>query len=232
MITAIIQSYRRQENIPIIIEALRNQRLPPSRIIVWNDNDGSGKDLHIDGIEIINTNSNEWHSCGSFLIAYFATTDYICVIDDDVLPAKDWLYFCYRNIKEKEIYTGFGIKLQINKYSRRRQYRSTTSRPKKFIEVDMAGNIYFFPKNAVLPMFSRRPPFWDHINDLHFSFMARKAGYKIYVPYPHMKVQLPFSGGLAVKANERAMYKRPGHFAKRNKYVEWAIKNKIIDRVI
>lgn len=227
-ITAIIQSYRRQENIPIIIKALRNQRLPPSRIIIWNDNDGSGRDLHINGIEIINTNSNKWHSCGSFLIAYFATTDYIALIDDDILPAKDWLYFCSKNIQEKQILTGFGIKLRSNRYGDRLGYKSTVSPKKKFIEVDMAGQVYFFPKNAVLPMFSKRPPFWDHINDLHFSFMARKFGYKIYVPFPLIKEQLPFSSGLVIKANERAMYNRKGHITKRNNYVTWAIENKII----
>jgi len=232
-ITAIIQSYRRQENIPIIVKRLKEQTHPPSRIIVWNDNDGSEKDLHIKGIEIINTNSNEWHNCGSFLIAYFCTTDYVAIIDDDRLPGKRWLDFCVKNIKsQKHIYTGFGIKLRTNKYSGRVEVKGMVSKEKKFVEVDMAGNIYFFPKNAILPMFSKRPPFWDHISDLHFSFMARKVGYKIYVPFPLLKEQLPFSAGLPIGVHQRAMYKVPGHFAKRNKYVEWAIKNKIINRVV
>ena len=232
-ITAIIQSYRRQENIPIIIKRLKEQTYPPSRIIVWNDNDGSGKDLCIDGIEIINTNSNEWHNCGSFLIAYFCTTDYVCIIDDDALPGKKWFEFCLKQIgNEKQIISGFGIILRSNKYTGRAEVRSRVSKDLKFTQVDMAGNIYFFWKSAVLPMFSKRPPLWDHISDLHFSFMARKAGYKIYVFFPTTKEELPFSDGLPIKPSERAMYKRPGHFDKRNKYVEWAIENKIIGKVL
>ena len=236
-ITAIIQSYRRQENIPVIIKRLREQTCPPSRIIVWNDNDGSGKDLHNLGkdVEIINTNSNEWHSCGSFLIAYFCTTDYICVIDDDALPNKKYFEFCLKYIGKdatKQILTGFGIILRANKYVGRRDVKSRVTKELKFTEVDMAGNIYFFWKSAVLPMFSIRPPLWSHINDLHFSFMARKYGYKIFVPSPISKNELPFSVGLPIGVHQRAMYKVPGHFDKRNNYVEWAIKNKIIEKVI
>jgi len=234
-ISVIIQSYRRQENIPIIIKRLREQTHPPSRIIVWNDNDGSGKDLHIDGIEIINTNSNKWSNCGSFLIAYFCTTDYICLIDDDALPGKRYFEFCLKHIGKdvtKQILSGFGILLKSNKYSGRREVRSVVSKEIKFTKVDMAGNIYFFWKSAILPMLSKQPPFWDHIVDLHFSFMARKAGYKIYVPSPTNKDELPFTGGLPIGAHNRPMYKRPGHFSKRNNYVIWAIKNKIINKVI
>ena len=232
-ITAIIQSYRRQENIPIIIKRLKEQTHPPSRIIVWNDNDGKGKDLYIDGIEIINTNSNEWHNCGSFLIAYFCTTDYICIIDDDALPGRRYFEFCLKYIgNEKQILSGFGIILRSNKYTGRSEVRSRVSNKLKFTKVDMAGNIYFFWKSAVLPMFTKRPPLWDHISDLHFSFMARKHGYKIYVPSPMSKEELPFSAGLPIGVHERAMYQVRGHFDKRNMYVKWAIENKIIGKVV
>jgi len=234
-ITAIIQSYRRQDNIPVIIKRLREQTHPPKRIIVWNDNDGLGRDLHIDGVEIINSNSNEWHNCGAFLIAYFCNTDYVCILDDDALPGKRFFEFCLKHIGKdatKQILAGFGIKLRSNRYGGRHQFRSRVSNELKWERVDMAGNIYFCWKSAILPMFSKRPPFWHHIVDLHFSFMARKEGYKIYVPYPSNKDEMPFTAGLPLGVSVNAMYKQKKHMINRNKYVEWAIKNKIIEKVV
>lgn len=224
-ITAIIQSYRRQANIPIIIKALRNQSHPPSRIIVWNDNDGSGKDLHNLGkdVEIINTNTNHNGNWGAFLFAYLADTKYIAVIDDDYPPAKDWFKFCVEHQKEHPgVYGRFGVVLTDKSYINRKVLYAKVGKL-TFNRVDMVGHSYFFPKEAVLPMFSKRPPFWHSNVDLHFSFMARKNGWNLYVPTVESVDQLPQDKKIKLPFGDtkRAMFTQQGHIKRRDDYVKW-----------
>ena len=227
-ITAIIQSYRRQANIPIIIKALRNQSYPPSRIIVWNDNDGSGKDLHNLGkdIEIINTNTNHNGNYGAFLFAYLADTKYIAIIDDDYPPAKDWFKFCVDNqLKHLGVYGRFGVTLTRNSYTaERKAITAKVGDRVMFNKVDMVGQSYFFPKEAILPMFSIRPHSWFNNVDLHFSFCARKAGWKLYIPTVINKDQLPHDKKIKLPFTDydNAIFTRPGHIEKRDDYVKWA----------
>lgn len=228
MITTIIQSYRRQENIPIIIKALRNQSYPPSRIIVWNDNDGSGKDLHNLGkdIEIINTNTNHNGNYGAFLFSYLADTKYIAVIDDDYPPAKNWFKFCVDNqSKHPGVYGRFGVILTDKSYINRKVvYATRVAKDITFTKVDMLGQSYFFPKEAVLPMFSIRPPFWHNNVDLHFSFLARKNGWNLYVPIVNDIDQLPYDKSIKLPFTDyqRAMFTTVNHIKKRDDYVKWA----------
>ena len=229
-ITAIIQSYRRQDNISIIIKALRNQSYPPSRIVVWNDNDGSGKDLHNIGVEIINTNTNYNGNYGAFLFAYLVDTKYIAVIDDDYPPAKDWFKFCVDNQKEHAgVYGRFGVILTDKSYVNRKVIYSKVGKL-KFNKVDMVGQSYFFPKEAVLPMFSKRPPFWHNNVDLHFSFMARKFGFNLYVPTVNNDDQLPWDKKIKLPFtdHQRAMFTTKDHIKRRDDYVKWATKNILI----
>jgi len=225
-ITAIIQSYRRQANIPIIINALRNQSCPPSRIIVWNDNDGSGKDLHNLGkdVEIINTNTNHNGNYGAFLFSYLADTKYISVIDDDYPPAKDWFKFCIENQKTHPgVYGRFGVILTDNSYINRKVIYAKVGNNIAFRKVDMLGHSYFFPKEAVLPMFSLRPPFWHSNVDLHFSFLARKKGWSLYIPTVKYAEQLPQDKKIKLPFGDtqRAMFTQQGHLKRRDDYVKW-----------
>jgi len=138
------------------------------------------------------------------------------------------------NQRKKTIFSEFGIILKRNKYNGRISRRTKVGKKKIFTLVDMVGHSYFFPKQAVLPMFSMRPPSWHNNVDLHFSFLARKKGWNLFVPTVTNKDQLPVSKEiqLPISNNERAMFRRPNHKLNRNEYVKWAIKNKIIKRVI
>ncbi len=236
MITAIVQSYRRQDNIPVIIECLRKQTIKPERIIVWNDNDGSGRDLYNLGkdVEVINTNSNYNGNYGAFLAAYLADSKYIAVIDDDCPPAKKWFEFCINNQKNKVVFSEFGIILMSNKYRGRKAVVTKVGAQKKFRSVDMVGHTYFFPKQAVLPMFSMRPPAWHNNCDLHFSFLARQYGWRLLIPTVTDKDQLPISSDIKLpfSSRENSMFHTPNHILNRNSYVAWAIKNKLIERKV
>lgn len=235
--SVIIPSFRRHENIPLIVKRLKESTIKPTKILIWNDNDEPpGKYLNPDDfdddVEIVNSNTNRWCTWAGFMMAFCFDTDFVAVVDDDTLPGRKWFEFCLNNIGcGKQIFSGFGIKLVSNKYDDRKAWFSRVSKEVNFVKVDMAGQSYFFPKDAIIPLFTMRPPFWYNNVDLHFSFMARKAGYKIFVPFPTESEQLPFSKGLPISPTERALFVRAGQ-SKRNEYVIWAIKNKIINKVV
>jgi len=230
MITAIIQSYQRQANVPILIKALRNQTIKPSRIIVWNDNDGSGSDLKNLGndVEIINTNTNYNGNWGAFLFTFLADTKYIACIDDDYPPAKNWFKFCVDMQKtHKGIYGRFGIILTDNSYTNRKVLYSKVGKQISMNKVDAVGHSYFFPKEAVYPMFSIRPPFWHRNVDIHFSLIANKKGWNIYCPTVLREDQLPYDCSIKLPFTDydNAMFARVGHIEKRDEYIKWASKN-------
>lgn len=225
MITAIIQSYRRPANVYPIVRALREQTIKPERIVIWNDNDGSGKFINDINEEIINTNTNYNGNWGAFLYTFLADSKYIACVDDDCPPARNWFKFCVRNQeKTPGIYGRFGIVLKNDGLYRTRGVCESTVGDLNFMEVDMVGHSYFFPKEAVLPMFSVRPPVWKNIVDLHFSFAARKAGWKLYVPTVENPSQLPLDKSIKLPLGntENAMFTQPGHLERRDEYVAWA----------
>ena len=230
--SVVIQSYNRQSNIPIILKRIRKCTQQPNRIIIWNDNDGSGKDLpDFPGVEVINAhNTNYNHNFGAMVACWFCDTDYIALLDDDSLPGTKWFEFCLKNIKPKQIYTGLGFVIRGETYINRASVKSRVENKISFTEVHSAGNTYFFHKDAIIPMFKIRPDKWDHLVDLHFSFLARTEGYKVFVPFVSNNDELPILNDrtLPLSSKENAMYKRPGHMSKRTQYIKWAIKNKIL----
>ena len=231
-ITAIIPSFRRHENIHIIIDRLKNQTHKPKRIIVWNDNSGDyGKDIKLDdeSIEVINTNSNWWSNYGSYLIGYLTNTDYIAIIDDDVAPGPEWFEFCVKKQEEcGGLYGEYGVTFLTKKgYKPNERYKSKVS-DGELIEVDMIGNSYFIPSEAITYMLSEKPPSFVSTCDLHLCYTSQKYGnLKSYVVYTNRKEQLPRykEEELVYNKSERALWSNPSHFINRNGYVKWAVKH-------
>lgn len=78
---AAVLNYRRPENVPLVIQALRQQTIVP-RIVLWNNGDGnsfSDVDWEIDSS--LNAGCiTRWHAMAML------QTDYVLCIDDDLLP--------------------------------------------------------------------------------------------------------------------------------------------------
>lgn len=228
-ITAIIPSFRRHENIPVIVKRLRNQTCPPARILVWNDNAGPyGKNLELQdtSIEVVNTNTNWWSNYGSFLIGYLTDTDYIAIIDDDMPPGPRWFEYCVRHQASLPgLYGRYGVIFTRNGYYGKKHLNSDFGED-IFTEVDMVGNSYFVPARAINCMLYERPPTFHHTCDLHLSYTAQKySGLKCYVPHPCLKEELPCyrPQDLPFDKSERSMYNDLDHYVNRESYVQWAV---------
>jgi len=162
-ITAIVPSFRRHENIPIIINRLKNQTCPPINIIVWNDNSGEfGKDIAIDDkdVSVINTNTN-LRTFGAYLIGYTVDTKYVAIIDDDAPPGPKWFEYCLKMQSTKPgLYGGFGAILLSKRGYRNKNHMESKCTPEgKLVEVDMIGQSYFFPYKAINCFLSERSNF-------------------------------------------------------------------------
>lgn len=80
--TALLTNWKRRENLPKIIEALRAQT-HPVEIFLW-DNSGIGEFRRDVDLEIV---SSENLKCfPRWSMAQFASTDYVFTLDDDLIP--------------------------------------------------------------------------------------------------------------------------------------------------
>lgn len=99
--TAILNQFKR----PYLeeqVRAMQSQTIPPEEIIVYSN----GKFVDIpDWIHrdctVIESNKN-FGVWARFTIALNATTEYICIFDDDTIPQKKWIENCIEeNTKQR-----------------------------------------------------------------------------------------------------------------------------------
>jgi glycosyltransferase involved in cell wall biosynthesis len=231
-ITAIIPSFRRHENIPIIINRLKNQTCKPDRIIVWNDNSGEfGRNLVLDDkdVEVINTNSN-FYTFGVYMIGYSADTKYVAIVDDDMAPGPKWFELCLRMQQTTPgIYGGYGVIFLSNRlYLPNRHMYTKCLEKERLVEVDMVGTSYFFPYNAINCFLSKRPPSFPSITDMHLCYTSQKYGnLKTYVIYPTEEEARPSYNDSELifnnKDHSRSAWRNDNyHYINRCKYLRWA----------
>jgi GT2 family glycosyltransferase len=229
-ITAIVPSFRRHENISIIVQRLQHQTRPPERIIIWNDNAGDyGQNVAtVPSVEVINTNSNWWSNYGAFLIGYLTNTDFISIVDDDTPPGPEWFAYCLKHQRTLPgLYGQYGVVMNGRQYRDCIRYNANQGND-EFAQVDMVGNSYFVPAKAINCMLYEKPPAFAHTCDLHLSYCAQKyGGFRCYVPHPSAPKALPCyeAQELAFNRSERAMYNDPDHWLNRDRYVKWAVRN-------
>lgn len=232
-VSVILSSYRRTENIPHMVERVKNQTVQPERIIVWNNNaTDDGKDIVLPDypdVEIINTNSNEWYLHGAFSAGYLLKSDYIAQMDDDMPPGPEWLEWCIKKQEETPgIYTRRGLILESGRaYRPNKAYKSQVGKG-ELIQVDMVSQTIFMPAHATSCMTWERPSTYRAGCDIHFSYTCQKYGnYKIYVPYPEKEEQLPLykPEELPKGESDHAMWQRNDHFIIKDVFVRRAVRN-------
>lgn len=115
-ITVVLINYKRTKNTHQIIDSLRKQSLSPV-IYVWNNGDEPFENPHVDWV--INSNQNVHGHPLQFLYQY-ADTEFICRMDDDLMPADDRVFedvirFMSDHGRSKRIVGGYGVILEGGK---------------------------------------------------------------------------------------------------------------------
>jgi len=198
MITAVLNGYKRGDNLNEQLEALKNQTLPPDEILLWYNNPGDNDLLNYDiGGEIpvayCNYNFGVW---ARFYFAMNARNPYVVVFDDDTIPGKKWLENCMNTMNEKEGLLGTVGLLYPNplppQHSSYYEHYLRFGWPElgnneKTVQVDLVGHSWFFKKEWLSHMVRELPdPKYNTCGeDMHFSYMLQKyANIPTFVP-PH-----------------------------------------------
>lgn len=204
-ITAVLNGYRRPDNLSEQVRALADQTVKPSEILVWHNATGTAAISQNHDVAAAsksaysNTNFGVW---ARFAYALNATSEYVGVFDDDTIPGPGWFENCLATMARGEGLLGtIGVLyadpppadspacsyytnlIKVGWYP--------TGNNDNPVLVDFVGHAWFF-KRAWLSAFWRELPD-PSVNlcgeDMHFSFMLQKyLGIPTIVP-PHPQDQ-------------------------------------------
>tara|TARA_Y100000739_G_scaffold218481_1_gene215908 strand:- start:515 stop:1396 length:882 start_codon:yes stop_codon:yes gene_type:complete len=187
-ITVVLNGYKRQEFLNYQINAVKNQTIQPSEILIWNNGDYIDYGDFDKNIVIANSSKN-FGVWSRFSFALNAETEYICVLDDDTMPGKSFFENCLSTMKISPGLLGArGLRFfSKNRYQPHKSYG--WDNPNEELKVvDIVGHAWFF-KREWLCYFWRELPLYNSSRmvgeDIHFSYTLKKyAGINTIVP-PH-----------------------------------------------
>jgi len=218
-VSVILNGYRRPDYLKYQVEAVQNQSIK-TEILYWHNYE---KPVQYDKSvvnQLMHAISNRnWGVWARFAYALNARSDYICILDDDTIPGKDWLKNC---VETYDKYPGLlgtiGLWFEPDYITFRRvgwdkRYINTNDTQ----QVDIVGHAWFFARDLLSVFWRELPPLHWNLRigeDIHFSYMLQKyTKYKTWVP-PHPDDNKDLWGSL--KAAEyggdyRATYKEESH---------------------
>jgi len=186
-ITAILNGYRRPQNIPLQINALKNQTIPPDEIWLWKNyhEDWSDDGVDLSGIKVCESNHN-WKYLGRFAMAMLAQTEFVALFDDDTVPGTEWFDNCLNTYKETYgILGGVGLRQHNEERYMDHTRFGWPSNNETTVEVDLVGHAWFINKKDLKYIWMEEPVTYETAEDMHLSYTAQKyGGIKTYVP-PH-----------------------------------------------
>ena len=172
-VTAIVNGYRRPNNLPIQVEALRNQTNPPDEIWLWmNYHEDFDKEkqykLEALGVDKICYNDHNWKYFGRLALAMLAETNF---------------YASYNN--ENAILGGVGLHLHSDTVYMHHTRFGGPNPNEEPVVVDLVGHAWFINTDHLKYIWSEKPYTWETGEDIHFSALAQIYGnIKTIVP-PH-----------------------------------------------
>ena len=159
------------------IQSILNQTLsiPPSNIYLWQN------EQHIDvtkyrekyGIKVVRSDEN-FSFYSRFVFAHLMKTEYVVILDDDIIPGKKWLENCLHLCKTKNCIVGANGR-SWNQYTNKydgfgdhQLYRE--------MKVDFVGHSWLFKKKWLQYLWMIEPYTYDNGEDMHFCYCAKHFG--------------------------------------------------------
>ena len=186
-ITVILNGYKRPQFLKEQIEAVRNQTVKPTEIMLWqNNSEGfSIEDTNSLTTAVSNTNLGVW---ARFAFALNAKTEYICIFDDDTIPGSKWFENCLETMKTHEGLLGTIGLIYRSPLTYQGNIRIGWDNPNEITtRVDIVGHAWFFKREWLSTFWRELPPagLLTAGEDMHFSYTLQKyLGLNTYVP-PH-----------------------------------------------
>lgn len=186
-ITVILNGFKRPQFLKEQIEAVKNQTVKPTEIMLWQNN-SEGFDLE-DTKNLVTAVSNQnlgvW---ARFAFALNAKTEYICIFDDDTIPGSKWFENCLETMKTHEGLLGTIGLIYNSPRGYHGNIRIGWDNPNiNVTKVDIVGHAWFFKREWLSTFWRELPPIGliTAGEDMHFSYTLQKyLGLGTYVP-PH-----------------------------------------------
>lgn len=197
-ITAILNGYKRKENLTEQLDAVQNQTIKPREVLLWYNHPNDDNLINYDVVQKIPTalNNVNYGVWARFAFALNATSEYICIFDDDTIPGKKWFENCINTMKTHEGLLGtVGLLYTLpppagspsDSYFHQYVRFGWTHNNINPVQVDLVGHAWFFKREWL-------SVFWRELSnlgyntcgeDMHFSYMLQKyLNINTYVP-PH-----------------------------------------------
>jgi len=234
-VTILIPSYRRPDNIPILIKRIKEFTYPIERVMIWNNNcTEDGKDIHIKDdelkIDIINSNTNRFETIAFIMLGHLTKSDYILAIDDDRPPGPKFVEWAIKKQEETQgWYVQRGVRLSSKKSYLPNTRISSKVRNGELELVDFGGGVSFYPNSYTQHFLREKPPTYVAISDMHFAYTIQKYGNcKVYTPHPPEEGMLPMYKKEIMPNKDddaTASWRRQEHWINRTGYVRWATRN-------
>ncbi len=234
-VTVVLNGFKRQFTLPEQVASIKTQTYPIKKIMYWNlsSEDSAYKPdydlLRRESIEYAET-SHDYGVWGRFTFALNATTDFICIMDDDILPGRRYIENCVNSYQlQPGIYGAFGTCFRRDGGGIHYGWKETHNWTAR--QVNYLYQTWFMPREAL-------SAFWAEViseartknrhiaEDIHISLMAKKyLGLRSYVvPHPENDRELwGNTAGLKYGLDEHAVHLNPELRAAMEDYFSYAI---------
>jgi glycosyltransferase involved in cell wall biosynthesis len=216
IITAVIVSYKREENLPKIIESLKSDLI--EEIIVFNNN--PDKQIEVKGAIVINSQKN-WRCWAKYIVSQMVKTEWVLSMDDDIMFGKDGLNILFEATRGdlEGIYGLFGVNLINGSYSKGKRIVSDKIKEKRSVDILLGRVILCKTEKMALATYSRsliagyrdKHYLFDEGEDIILTLANKRSGFKNYV--------IPSSDDLGfINLSElgQSLYKRKSHMNNRD----------------
>ena len=240
MVTVILNVYKRPQYLKEQIEAIQSQTISCD---IWIDYTVPEGEQMYDLSSIApnakittRTNQNLFH-IGRFFYALNTQSEYVFILDDDIIPGKNYLKHCI-NIMDNEgdcILTGYGLIFDRNtpRYHAVEKFGWHSLAQGGFDtskEVDMAGHSWFMKRSSLSYITREKPYSFENGEDLFFSYIINKYA-KIPIKVAPHKIDEPenwscdYNKGMKMGNDENATFKLNNHLPIRNSSVKHYLDN-------
>ena len=178
-ITAILNGYRRPHTLVAQVAALGKQTVPPESVRFWQNKDSDEifdySALLSCIVTVSNANFGVW---ARFAYALNATTDYVCVFDDDTIPGPKWFENCLDTMEKREgLLVTNGITFLDEEYIKYDRY-GWVNPNEEIVQTDTGGHSWFFKREWLGSFWREAPLINDKLRisgeDMHFSYAVQK----------------------------------------------------------
>ena len=194
-VSVVLSAYKRIANLRIQLDAIENQTLKPSEILLFQDGIADGEKISIPAdikkrfnvVEVSKTNQGVWARFN------FARTHiknkYVCIFDDDTIPGPRWLENCMTEMRKREgLYGTIGILCSKPGYFNGSFTRIGWANPNnKTAMVDFVGHSWFLKADWLDYLFDNTKELQDFkicAEDMTLSQKLQEHGIYTFVP-PH-----------------------------------------------